>query len=64
MDLLGLDKLEPELAQQVQTIANNLESQVNSALGQVVTSINAGVTAIENLTIKGTITISVDLGLK
>jgi len=39
MDLLGLDKLEPALAAQVQTIANGLEASVQAGLAATVTEV-------------------------
>jgi len=60
MDLLGLDKLEPALAAQVQTIANGLEASVQAGLAATVTEVTG---LVQNMRLKGTITINVDLAL-
>ena len=58
MDILGLDKLEPELATAVQSIASELEKNVSTMLTAAAANLETNVAGvIQNTALKGTVTI-------
>jgi hypothetical protein len=58
MDILGLDKLEPQLAAAVQSVASELENKVSTMLAAAAANLETNVTqVIQNTAFKGTVTI-------
>jgi hypothetical protein len=58
MDILGLDKLEPQLATAVQSIASELEKDVSTMLAAAAANLETNVAdVIQNTALKGTVTI-------